>query len=805
MTELEPNDDKTTSGQDSRRLGENILTAYLDGVEEGIWLCDADDRTTYVNERMADALGYKREELLGQPILQYVVPEEREDQVLRCRKRRSGIRETFVRHLLTRDGSRRAFLVTSTATRDSQGRYVGSAAVFVDISDTESVLSTLQQQSVLLASIFATAPVGIAIVRKRRFVDVNDFLCRMSGYSREELLGKSVRIFYESDDEYERVGREVYTRLMPGNSLVVQTTLVSRVGRRIPVLLTLAHLNPDNPHAGITVVAQDLSYLLRHIEASEQRRHMARALLEAIPDVGFILDEQQRIVEVNPAAARLLGVPEKDLVGRRCYEVVHLMSEPPPNCPFVCLEETAGVPRRMYEPRLGGWFDVSVTPIPRSGSGPQLYIHIARDVNELVEDNARLVRHTSWLRGLVELSTRSCASEQELLSYALDTCVEFSGSRIGFAHICDEGVVNLEMFVWSRGVLEECCEPRDRIYPISEAGIWADALRQRRPVIVNDYEHAPGRRGLPEGHPKLVRCLVTPIIEGDRVVMLVGVGNKELPYTEEDASQITAYFGTVWQILCRHRAEAELRATNVSLEQRVIEKTAQLVKSNERLRQFASKVSHDVNKPLTHARMFLSSVDSEAGKLSPSAQEDLKSVADALERAQVMCRGLLKLARHTAGMIQRQNVDLGQMATRYINELRRAEPERTVELIIRGDVTAYCDASLSERTLENLIDNAWKFSRTRNPAVIEVGSCDRHGRRWFYVRDNGVGFDAAHAQDLFMPFQRYHVSDSFEGTGIGLSTAAVIVWDHDGAIEVESEPDHGATFYFHFGDDAPRP
>ena len=161
---------------------------------------------------------------------------------------------------------------------------------------------------------------------------------------------------------------------------------------------------------------------------------------------------------------------------------------------------------------------------------------------------------------------------------------------------------------------------------------------------------------------------------------------------------------------------------------------------------------------------------------------------------------LLGLSRVTRAELQRQPINLSAMAEAVVAELRRQEPERTVEVVIDPTLRACADTRLMGVVLENVLGNAWKFSAEQPQARIEVGlQTEQDGIPVFFVRDNGVGFDMAYDDKLFGAFQRLHREDEFSGTGIGLATVQRIVHRHGGRIWAKSTLNHGAMFFFTLG------
>jgi signal transduction histidine kinase len=247
----------------------------------------------------------------------------------------------------------------------------------------------------------------------------------------------------------------------------------------------------------------------------------------------------------------------------------------------------------------------------------------------------------------------------------------------------------------------------------------------------------------------------------------------------------------------RVRAEQEVQRLNADLERRVAARTAQLEAANRELESFSHAVSHDLRAPLRAVDGFSEILIEDYGRsLDAVGQGHLRRIRGGAQHMTDLVDGLLSLSRLNREELRMEPVDLSDLAAEVVAELRDADRGRDVEVTVARGLTAECDPRLTRLALENLLGNAWKFTANRERAHVEVGATEEDGQTWFYVRDDGAGFDMHYVGSLFGAFQRLHRQDEFEGTGIGLATVQRIVHRHGGAIRAEGAVDQGATFLF---------
>lgn len=255
-----------------------------------------------------------------------------------------------------------------------------------------------------------------------------------------------------------------------------------------------------------------------------------------------------------------------------------------------------------------------------------------------------------------------------------------------------------------------------------------------------------------------------------------------------------------FQQLIQTRAEVE--RINADLEARVAERTRQLEFANRELESFAYAVSHDLRAPLRSMSGFSQLLRESAPEaLDEKSRHYLQRIHESSQRMSALIDDLLSLSRIGRSDFIPRPTNLTQMATDIVNALRERYAERTVTVDIAPGMHALGDTRLLRIALENLLDNAWKYTSQTPAPHVSVGVEQTESGAAFFVRDNGVGFDMQYAGKLFAPFQRLHPESQFPGTGIGLVTVQRIVTRHGGRIWAEAAPNAGATFYFTLGNE----
>jgi two-component system, sensor histidine kinase and response regulator len=249
------------------------------------------------------------------------------------------------------------------------------------------------------------------------------------------------------------------------------------------------------------------------------------------------------------------------------------------------------------------------------------------------------------------------------------------------------------------------------------------------------------------------------------------------------------------------RRQAELLAQSEQAALDLAEARAELVRElehkNRELESFSYAVSHDLRAPLRRIDSFSRAVlESQGERLDDAGRKFLNRVREASQQMSQLIDDVLYLSRVTRAELREQDVDLSEVAALILARLREAEPDRRMDIKIRPGVVVTGDGQLLKIALENLLENAWKFTRKQPEPRIEFGVTQASGEPTYFVRDNGAGFDMKYSARLFGPFQRLHAQHEFPGSGIGLATVQRIIHRHGGRVWAEGSIEQGATFHF---------
>ena len=332
-----------------------------------------------------------------------------------------------------------------------------------------------------------------------------------------------------------------------------------------------------------------------------------------------------------------------------------------------------------------------------------------------------------------------------------------------------------------------------------------EALKRGEPQVIDTHALPPGAEVDALLASGVHVYMVMPMIAGGELIGAVSFGGERRPFDAEEVSIAREVATQLAIAVCQGRLYERVKRQAEDLEVRVRERTSELQAANKELDSFSYSVSHDLPAPLRALDGYTRILEEDhAGRLDAEARRLLGVVRASSRQMTQLIDGLLDFSRLGRAPLKKQPVPLNDLVNQVLEELRPACAGRRIEFALGELGTAEADPVLLKQVLANLIGNAVKYSRGKDPALVEVGHRAQSGKgTCWYVKDNGAGFDMRYYEKLFGVFQRLHSADEFEGTGVGLAIVQRVVARHGGRVWAESKADEGATFYFTLKPEAP--
>ncbi len=426
------------------------------------------------------------------------------------------------------------------------------------------------------------------------------------------------------------------------------------------------------------------------------------------------------------------------------------------------------------------------------------YIGYCFDITERKRDSTMLGMRVK----LNEIASHG--SLDDLTKAVLDEAEVLTGSRIGFFHFLNEDQKTLELQQWSTKTLATMCtaEGKGLHYPVDQAGVWVDCIKERRPVIHNDYQTLPHRKGLPDGHAPIERELVVPIARDNKIVILIGVGNKPSPYDDHDVSLLSELASMACDIVLRARAEMARKDLGQELLEAQKAKAEEATRASSAKSEFLARMSHELRTPLNGVLGMTSLLrDSE---LIPQQRHYVEVVRSCGESLLTIVNDILDFSRIEAGKLRLESVEFEPRAivenAGAVLDVRAQTKGITFYYFVAPDVPRRVlgDPGRLRQILLNLGDNAIKFTDSGEVSIavsVESVSERQTGLR-FRITDTGIGIADDKKPRLFSPFSQIDGSSSrkYGGSGLGLAICKELAELMGGSVQVESEPGQGSTF-----------
>jgi PAS domain S-box-containing protein len=558
--------------EEELRASEERFRTVVETMNEAFGIQDESGRLTFVNDKLCELIGYSSEELIGEPFAAFFDETSAKELASEFARRRQGMSGSYEATLIRKDGSAVNVIIAGTAILDRDGVYRGSFGVATDITKRLEAEKALAESEANYRSLIEFAPDGIFVQVGDHIEFANPAMARLVGADSPERL-QGMRVLDLVSPEFrEAIDARIRMNLDEGKAVPLLAQKLVRLDGTVFYAEAAGVPIEYKGRQARQVIVRDVTERKQMEEALRESEATLRTLLQAAPVGIGQLDAERVLRWTNHLLCAMTGYSEGEL----CGGSARILYESEEEFIRVGKERLEGFARcgiaqseTRFKRKDGTVFDVLLSAAPlREGNGSSGVVFAALDITEAKRAQAQLRLNEERLKSLYSISQYKAESVQALLDYTLGEALKLCQSEFGYIYLYDEEKRVFELNTWSEGVMRECrvAEPQTR-YELEKTGIWGEAVRQRAPIIVNDFQAPnPLKKGYPEGHVELRNFMTIPVCSGDRVVAVAGVANKETHYDEGDVRQLRLLMDSVWRIAEGVRAELAQRRSATALE-----------------------------------------------------------------------------------------------------------------------------------------------------------------------------------------------------------------------------------------------
>jgi PAS domain S-box-containing protein len=677
--------------------------------------------------------------------------------------------------------------------------YQQARAIEERIRDKEALEAQkrdLQQSSRKLQTIIDTIGDGITLSDSRgQFSIYNHQMGRITGYSMEEVnrSGSLMQLLYPDPADHRAVLEDLALLEKHGESRNVETTITAKDGSYRTVSISSVIIELEGIQQYLTAW-HDITNRKQLTDALIESEKRLLSLIETTNEGFSAIDPVTRAtIMVNQSLCRMLGYSREELLGRNTIEFVAQEQREALLQQYRLITETD---HRSYELDLVTKEGIhlpthfSASTLRDDNGKPVLAYAFITDISERKRSEQRL-------ESLVRISQFETDNTAKLLDYALKEALQLTGSAIGYVYHYDADTELFTLDAYSTNVMQECTlKEVKNCYELEMTGLWGEAVRQRRPIVLNDFQAVhPLKKGYPEGHAILKRYLTLPVLVKNRIVGVVGVANKPTDYNQTDLLQLTLLMDAVWKMVERISINQELRKAKETAE------AASQAKST-----FLANMSHELRTPLNSIIGFTELIhDGITGPVTEVQQEYLGNVLTSSRHLLQIISEILDLSRIEAGKLNLELAPVSldglllQVQSMFAEQARcngvllTVTPEHPRGMLLTADEVKL------RQVIINLVANALKFTRNGGSVEICTTVYEQHPDGAFLklaVSDTGIGIRDEDLPKLFQEFSQIEpvMTRNKEGTGLGLALSKRLVELHGGKISVISSFGNGSTF-----------
>jgi PAS domain S-box-containing protein len=779
--ELKQTFEQLKSNQDEFLKVNNLYNLLAKNISDIIWIMDLKGKFEYVSPSAQRIFGYNDKEI-GSLSLKDIMDEEsyelqRKAFGKRLEKENRGELTNESTHIWKqkkKNGESFWAEVVSTPLRDENNRIYALVGITRDVTGRILVEEKMKKLAVAVEQ----NPASVVITGLNGEIEyVNSAFTQNTGYSFEEALGKDPRIL-KSGKTPKSTYRKFWKTILSGKTWQGEFINKKKNGEIFYEHATVAPIfNSSGDIANFVAIKENITKQ----KFNEQDLLQSQKRFKLLSDIsleGIMIFENKIVYDANKSLCDITGFSSEELMGNNPLEKLF-----EPDSVKDIEEKTLEEIHYPFEvkgiKKNGDKYPAELEIRQLKYTGRDLKIFALRDISyrKRVEEVLR-----SSLK-MAELLANH--SEEEIIERGLEEAVRLSESKIGFFHFVNEDQNTINLKIWSKKTLKECTIPEfPNNYPISEAGTWIDSFHERKPVVHNDYKSLQHKKGLPDGHFPLIRYVSLPVIEGDKVKIIFGVGNKSEDYNQFDVDILSLFAKTIWTVIQRKRTELKLS------------------KANETKAKFLSIISHDLRSPIgsisSLTDMILDNIDMLSGD---ELNNFIKVINQTSKTAYEQLENMLVWSRAQSDNIEfnPHKFNLQPIIASQIQSLQFLLNKKNIELKQNIDNELYvnADVNMINSVTKNLLINAVKFT-PRNGKVYIKSKIVSNNFIEILISDTGVGIGPERINKLFdiNSSSSTFGTEKEKGSGLGLLLCKEFVERNGGKIWVESEPGNGSSFCF---------
>jgi two-component system, sensor histidine kinase and response regulator len=565
---------------DNQKKADETLVYYaklLENISDAIISMDQNLCIISWNHFAREIYGWKQEEVTGIEITNLLksdfLSKTREEVIEELKEKGCWKGELLHHH---KNGKALYILSSSSVIRDDKGEITGYISVNRDITDRKESEEQIIKARDFYLSLFEEFPV---LIWKSGIDGVSNYYNKTwldyTGKTMEQELkdGWEAVVFPEDIELCRQKYENAFIKREP---FEYDYRLRHKSGIYRWVLeIGSPYFDLDGEFAGYLGACYDISQQKKNETELFHSRQMLQLILDNIPQRIFWKDKNLNYLGCNVPLAKDAGLKEPaEIIGKNDFELSwkEIADIYRADDRMVIETNTSKIDYEEPQKRDDGTYSyLRTNKVPLCDEEGKVFgvLGTYEDITTKKNAEQAIVLNEERLNSMYRLSQMDEATPKELMDFTLEECVRLTGSKIGYLHFVTEDQSNIELFTWSTGVFSECNIKRETgFFPIENTGVWADCVRLKKPVIHNDYENLDNKKGYPEGHVKIFRHLSIPIFDGDNIVAVAGIGNKETHYDETDVRQVNLLMNEMWKMLQKSRAE-KVRETAYSISELV--------------------------------------------------------------------------------------------------------------------------------------------------------------------------------------------------------------------------------------------